>query len=277
MATGYTWLLNGIDLDVETGHLAAVTLWRPPISTRRSPVTIPGMHGSLTSGLPVFEDPQIVIGIRTTQTTQAALEEAVNMVAALLTQPTLTVTRVSGGLTTSARAELVSADMDNDFLAGGTSAPVAVLSIPGVFFRDTAAVSTDFPFTADLVNQEVATLSGSTGPIGDAVIRITGACTNPVVTDPGTGTGISYAGTVASGQYLFMSARPLSARISSSASDWLSGGSDVSPAVSFPAAGRLQLWPVVQSATVRKVLLSATGTGRTGSPKLAVRGQRSYL
>ncbi|MCA1800468.1 MAG: phage tail family protein [Actinobacteria bacterium] len=45
----------------------------------------------------------------------------------------------------------------------------------------------------------VTTLSGSTAPILDAIIRVTGSLTNPRVTDPRTGHYIQYNGVLASG------------------------------------------------------------------------------
>lgn len=283
MTADYTWLLNGYDLDSVTGRLGAVTLWRPPISVRRSPIIIPGQHGSLDLGLPVFEEPTLTIGVRSNGATQAALEAAVSNLVGLLAQPTLTVTRVSGGVTASAVARLTSADIDEGFQPAGAgipgqSTPVAVFALPGVFFREAAAAGADLAFTTDLTNQAVSHLAGSTAPIVDPVVRITGPATQVSVTDPGTATGISWAGTLAAGQYLFLGPKPLSGRISSTSSAWTSGGTDVSPAVSYPAAGRLQLWPVV-GATIddRRILISASGTGRTAATKLAIRAGRSFL
>lgn len=152
-----------------------------------------------------------------------------------------------------------------------------LFAIPGTFFRAAAWTSADLAFAADLTMAELSGLSGSTAPIGDATIRVTGPATSVTVTDPTTGAGITWSGSLAAGQYLFMRPRPLSARISSLSSEWTSGGTDVSTGLDFPAAGRLQLWPVVQSATVRKVLINATGDGRTTATKLAVQAQGAYL
>lgn len=284
MSADLTWLLNGIDLDQASGRLAAVSLWRPPLSVRRSPITIPGAHGSLDPGLPVFEEPTVTIGVSSGgHATQAALEAAVNNVVGLLAQPTLTLTRVSGGITTSAPVKLVSADLDDGFLpaAGGTpgrAVPVAVLAIPSVFLRETVSTGDELAFNTDLTNQQITHLAGSTGPIVDPIIRIQGPCAAVTVTDPGTGTGLSWAGTLAAGQYLFLCPRPLSARISSTATAWTTGGTSELANVGWPAAGRLQLWPVVAgSITDRRVLVTATGAGRTAATKLTVRAGRSFL
>ncbi len=279
MATGdITYKLNGYNLDTGLGaFLTDVTVWRPPVAVRRSPLVIPGVHGTVRGRLPVYDEPQVTIAPKWRVANQAELEERVNQMQALLGQPTLTLSRVSGGVETSAAVELVSIT-PAEFVVADTATCTILLAVPGVFFRGAVATGTDLAFSANLTNAEpLAALSASTGPIGDAILRVTGPCTNPSISDPNTGTGMYYTGTVPAGQYLYLCARPMVARISTSAAAWLSGGSDVSSLAGFPAAGRLQLWPVVQSSTVRKILLSATGSSRTSATKLAIRGQAAYL
>ena len=272
-----TWKLNSYDLDEALGaFLTDTTVWRPNVTVRRSPITIPSVHGTTSPAQVVFDEPQVTISPKWNCASQADLEEKTNHARALFAQPTLLLGRVSGGLETSAKANLVSIS-EADFLVGQTASCVILLAIPGVFFRSTLTTGDDLDFSTDLASVEIGGLSGSTGPVPDATIRITGPCTNPYVTDPLSGTGISWAGTLTAGQYLFLRARPLTGRVSTDPDSWVAGGTDVSAQVSFPAAGRLQLWPVVQTATSRKVLLSATGTGKTAATKLAVSGQGSYL
>ena len=272
-----TWLLNGYDLDTALGlRLGRATQWRVATAIRRSPLVMPGAHGSLSSGRPIFDDTVATAEAWVLASSQDELEEKLNHFEALAVQTALTLTRTSGSLTTSAAVDLVSVT-HSDYVTRTSSRVTVLFAVPGVFFRAAPWTSSDLAFTSSLTNTELTGLSGSTGPIGDAVIRITGPATSVSVDDPMTGTGISWSGTLNAGQYLFLRARPLSGRISSTATDWSSGGSDVSGAVSFPAAGRLQLWPVVQSATVRKILMSATGTGRSTATKLAVQGQGAYL
>ena len=278
MSSEHTWKLNGIDLDTALGDgfISDVSIWRPGASTRRPVVTLNGVHGSISPGLPVFEEAKVNIALRFVEAGQVDLEERVNHVRALFGQPSLTLGRVSGGIETSAAAKL-EAISDDDYVVGLTNRTVIQLALPGVFLRETVATSADLAFNADLLNAEVASLSGSTAPIPDAVVRVTGPATTVSVTDPSSGTGIYWAGTLAAGQYLFLTGRPLDARISANATGWISGGTSQLANVSFPAAGRLQLWPVVQSPTARKVQISATGTGRSAATKLAVRAGRSFL
>lgn len=277
MSSLFTWRLNGLDLDSLTtyGLIVEPSVWRPPISTRLQSIEIPGRHGELSPGLPVFEAPLITISVWRTGT-QAAIEEATNALIAVLTQPTVTVTRESGGLVTTAVAKLASMAFEG-FIVGSTSRATAVLRIPGVFFRDAAAVGADNTFSANLTNVAVPHLAGATAPITDAVIRILGPCTNPSITDPTTGTGISWTGSVPADEYLFLRPERISAVRSTLDSTWLSGGSGANGGVDYPAAGPLQLWPMVDSPTVRTVRFSATGTGRTTATRLTIRAARSYL
>lgn len=281
MSTEHTWRVNGMDLDDagSLGWLMEGTMWRPPVGTRRRAVVVPGRHGTLSPTLPEFEEPIVRLTCRTlpTLTTHTTIAAAVDALTALVTQPAPTLTRISAGVTASARAELVSITSD-DFSISLRAVTTVLFAIPGVFLSETATVGTDLAFSADLVSAEVSHLAGLTGPVGDAVVRITGPATNPAVTNPITGTGISWTGVVPAGQYLFMSAATLTARLSAASGDWLAGGTPVTATVSYPPAGGLQLWPTVSpTPTDRKALLSATATGKSAATKLAVRAGRWFL
>lgn len=472
MSSLLTWRINGLDLDdfASFGLIVEPSMWRAPVSTRLVSIEIiPGRHGVLSPGLPVFEAPLITLSVWRAGT-QAQIEEATNALVAVLTQPTVTVTRESAGLVTSAPAKLVSIGFEN-FLVDTTSRATAVLRIPSVFFRGaietTAEVrrnyctaprataawgafagtggavttttpadarwkggtarravwttagtglgyvssaaagamavgetwliamrvavvgysgvlglsvggtnaptvtsgalntidhgdgtvtlwrtvtctslgagtgafvffvyitngqvghelwvgdaiaekgatsfagyfdggyspvlglipawtgtvnasestlstgsETSYAFTSDLTNVAIHHLAGSTAPITDPIIRITGPCTNPTITDPTTGTGISWTGTVAASTYLYLHPDRLTARTSASDTAWLSGGTNVSSGIDYPAPGPLQLWPMVDSFTSRTIRLSATGTGKTAATRLTVRAARSFL
>ena len=279
MVGDITWKINGYDLDTALGaFLTDVSVWRPNVAARRSPITIPGAHGTINPGLPVFDEPQVTIVPKWYAASQAQLEEFTNHARALFGQPAIVLSRVSGGVETSAVANLVSIT-EGDFIVGNMASCTVLLAIPGVFFRGAEVTSDDAAFDSDLVDVELdADLSGSSAPIGDAVFRITGPASSVSLTDPLTGTGLSWAGSLTAGQYLYLSGKPLDARISTSSSAWASGGTSELANLDWPAAGRLQLWPVVQTASVRKVLVSAAGGGRTiGVTKLAVRAKASYL
>jgi len=273
-----TWKANGIDIDTALGAvLVDSTTIRPEVIARQSLITIPGQHGAIMPGLPVYEPATVALGIYWQQNTQTTLEEKVNQAHALFTQPSLTLTRVSGSLETYATARLTSLS-PNGFLVNQMESAIATFTIPGVFFRTTSSDSSAISFAGDLTNTTLSILAGSTGPVADATIRVTGPCLNPQVTNPTSGTGLYYSGMVAYGEYLFMSSNQLKARISTSSTAWSSGGTDVTANLDWPSTGRLQFWPVVQTATTRTMLFSATGSSRvSGQTYLTFRGQRSYL
>lgn len=275
MASDYTWLLNGVDLDHATLGLAAVTLWRPPISNRRAPVTVPGRHGTIRSGLPVFEEPSLTIGVRTTDTTMAALEAAVNRVAGLLTQPSLTLTRVSGGITMSTPAEVVSSDMDAGFVYRTMSTPTAILALPDVFFTEAAQVSPLLGWGG--VAQPVPHLAGASAPIQGAVFRAQGPLSAAGWTCGNSGTSIWVSGvSVAGGEWLFVRPGDLRAWVSSLASEWAPAGTDVSGRLDWGVAGSLQPWPKVESLSEpSRLLLASSQVG--SSPGWVVRAGRSFL
>lgn len=273
-----SWSINGLTVADALGlHLLRETTWALNVTARQSPIEIPGEHGSVQVGLPTYESGTVTMSALAVASSEAAVESAIAQFKALCGSPSLVLTRTSGDVTATAAARLVSV-APADWAPGAWSVRiVAIFAIPGVFLRGPVWTSADIAAMWDLSAAELTGLSTSTAPIGDAIMRATGPCTNPYVSDPSTGTGLSYIGTVAAGQYLFLAARPLTARLSSSSADWLSGGTDVSAALTYPGAGRLQLWPVVQTATTRKVQVSMTGSGRTSATKLAVRGQAAYL
>ena len=244
--TDCTWLINGFDLDQLSYGLLAATVWRGKISARRSTAVVPGRHGVVTTGMPPTWDEALVsITHAAQESSQADLEAAVNRLLTVLTQPELVLTRISGGIVASAKAELVSVDPGADFLAGSWAETVAVLAIPDVFFVEAAASST-VAFATDLVGAEITGLRGSSAPVVDAVVRLTGPHVGPLsLTDTGSGTGLAVADAgLAAGEYLFVDAADLRAWRSASADEWVPAGATLP--VDYPARGPLQLWPAVE-------------------------------
>ena len=303
-------MLNGLDLE-PYGVQQRGTLWRAPISTRRHPVAIPGLHGTLAAQRPpVFGEPSVVWRLWHEGLSPADLEHVVNLVVAALAQPSLTLTRslLVGGVRVehSAPAELVSVDW-GAFIAKSHAEATIMFAVPGVFFRD----GNTTPWTALVGSGLTATiphLSDSTGPIPDAIIRFTGPITNPSITDTNSGTSLSWTGTVAAGEYLFLDASRLTAR-KAGADAWLSGGTLVG-SVDYGGDGPLQLWPAIVTVgstyTVtplspgmllspstllipdgapsgqgeslgRQVQVSVSGSGMTAATQVAVRAEGSYL
>jgi len=260
-----SYLLNGVD--AQAWRVQRDSLWRPPVSARSNLLSIPGKHGNINPGLPEFDEPQIplVFSLRARKS-QADLETQAEALLRQLGQPDLVLTRVSGEVTASAPARLISV-AHSDFLAGWHAKITAIVGLPSVFLRGKAVESKTFPLGA----AEVGSLAGSTAPIPDAVIRVSGPATKIVVADPRYGTGLSWSGSLAAGQYLYLDAGSLRSWVSGSASAWTPGAQ--AGVVDYPAGGILQLWPDGGG----KVKASVAGVGTSSATSWAVYAGKSYL
>jgi hypothetical protein len=268
-----SWLLNDVDL-AEFG-VTRGSVFRAPVSVRGELLTIPGQHGGAGGNrLPVFEAAPVtlefVIHGPDTNTRAADLY-------GLLAAPTLTLTRVDGEITASARAVLLSVapgEYVNDVYAQFT----VVLQIPAVFFRALPHVATVKAGRVEVLPQ----LAGSTAPITDAIFRLPASCTAAQITCPVTGTGLTWAGGAHPGQYLYLCARTLRAWVSASPDGFTNPGASFGTA-DFPPAGRLQLWPATggESTSDRQVAVVVTGTGINNDAdpthQVAVHAAAAYL
>ena len=272
-----SWRINGVDPEAVTGALLRGTVWRPSVSTRRPVVEIPGVHGTIDIGqLPVFAEPTVLWRLYHQGATPEDHEQLVGSVLAMVSAPKLVLSRVVAGKVTEAAAKLITADWGDGL--NPTAELKVAFAIPGVFFRD----GNTTPWTALVGSGLTATiphLSDSTGPIPDAIVRFTGPITNPSITDTNSGTSLSWTGTVAAGEYLFLDASRLTAR-KAGADAWTAGGTLVG-SVDYGGDGPLQLWPAVvtvgSSSLARQVSVSVAGSGMTAATQVAVRAEGSYL
>lgn len=274
MSADITWTLAGID--TRRWLIQAGSLWRPAVAVRRSVLTIPGRHGVVrTPRPPVFEEPVVSLEMRC-KGVMSSLEAAYNELQALLTAPGLVLGRTSGGITTSAPVEFVTAS-PGQFIAD-TLADISVqLAVPGVFLRSASVDSTpEVVTTGEVVT--LAALGAGTAPVSDAVLRFRGAATSVTIVDVTSGTGISWTGSLSNSQFLFLHPATASARIGT-ASDWASGGTDASGGLSYPAPGLLQIWPRMLAAdpAARAARVTVTGAGFDANTTLTVRAQPAYL
>lgn len=270
------WQLSGID--ARRWRIRRASLWRPPVTVRRSTVVIPGQHGVTGAGLPVFDEPTVSLTLMPTAVMdQDELEGAANELTAILSAPDLTLTRTSGDLVTTARAALVSINPGR-FLAAQHARFTVALAIPGVFLHG-PTTTTDLGTVSHSDMVEVPGLGVGTAPVTDATLRVRGPATMVRVYDEATGTGIEWSGSLSSSQYLYLHPDTLTARRSTSTSAWTSGGTNVTSGVDYPPAGVLQAWPVMAEADPadRHVRLRVEGSGFGSSTSLAVRAAPAYL
>ncbi|MFE3461376.1 hypothetical protein ACFXKD_27850 [Nocardiopsis aegyptia] len=178
---------------------------------------------------------------------------------------------------------LMIASTTPDLLTTTTARLALLLQVPGALWRDTDT-STWGPATLATLAAaaEVDTLTGSTGPITDAIIRIRGTASQPSVTDTGTGGTVTYTGSLTSGQRLLLDcARMRAARVSTDTWD-LSAGTDVTGAIAAtgPRSGSrwLHLAPQIIGAdpAIRQIRITAAAASQTGAT-VEIRARRAYL
>ena len=274
------WRINGVGAD-RLGVQMRGTLWRPPIAVRRHPVGIPGAHGELSAGLPVFDAPTLPLEVRHLGSTVEQLDAAASAMVALVSQPTLVLSRVvtsPDGVesVTSAPADLVSVAW-GDFFFSAIAKATILLAIPGVFLRAPASNSGSVPLSAASQTVEVASLAGSSGAITQGVVRVRGPLTSLSLTCPRSGTGLSWAGSLTSTQHLYLDIATLRAWKTTSESLWAPGGTDESARVDYPPAGQLQVWPrVTADSTVVELLVAVAGQSAE-TTAMVVRAGRSFL
>ena len=271
-----SWSLNGVGMDryvVQRG-----TLWRPAVSVRANLVTVPGRHGVINAdSAPSFDEPQVVL-VLAALGGEGDLEAAQSELTGLLSLPGLSVARTAGGVTASAPARLVSVAV-GDYWPGQAAVFTVTLALPTVFLRGPVGTSAAVPFVSDRTI-EVPHLGVSSGPVTDAVIRVSGPVAVVSVTDVVTGTGLSVSGAgLASGSYLYLDAGRLRAWRTTNSAAWTPSGTDVSSRLDYPAAGVLQVWARMRGVDPgnRVAAVRVTGTGRAQTTTVAVRAAPSYL
>lgn len=153
-----------------------------------------------------------------------------------------------------------------------------VVRIPGVFWSDGAGpqVAMDpAPTATGLIN--LSNLHGGSAPITDATVSLLGPFNGKAsVTDPVSGTGLSWQGTVPAGTYLFLDAKSLRAWTSPSSGAWFSG-TDVSSGLDYPPVGPLQLMPVATTAGTTYSLAFALPAANPAADAVRVRAERKFL
>lgn len=243
---------------------------------------VPGRHGSVVSPRTATLEPATVtLTVDMVVTDAQELDEVTNYLQSILVRPlgvtlTRTVTLRAGGTrSASAKAWLVSLTHTDPQGIGLLVTWTAVLTVPDVTFRGTVANSA--PLDANK-NMTVAlpTLAGSSAPVRDAILQLSGPAVAFSWTCPQSGTGISWAGSLLADSYLYVDAATLTAWKTASASAWVLEGTVETANLDYPAAGPLQLWPRVSGgSTVVEVAIA--GNGRTTATDLVVRAAPTYL
>ena len=248
----YTYSINGIDLDrwdvmLGTTHQLGATM-------ARSVVSVPGMDGEIISGRSAAEAPLLTLVLDPKKTATTTLDAAVDDLATLLSAPTITVQRITTGSTRQAVGVLVGHTWDpNMFYTDQLSSVSITLSIPGVWWRDTATADSTL-----VAGSNTLTTAVGSAPITDAIIRFALDAANPSLTDVATGTGISVAYDATAAEYIFVDVDQLQAWKSTSSSQWTRPGSGLlDSSVSYPGPGPLRISPVLTAVRREAVLTSS--------------------
>ncbi|WP_433235547.1 hypothetical protein ACQPYK_25530 [Streptosporangium sp. CA-135522] len=287
-----TYVLDGVPLDHPSGcwRLKKGTKRRPLPGARSVSVAVPGRAGDLP--IMGLDHEATSFGLALTVYSRTPdghnggfeqLEANMEALGALLgvRHRLITCKWVAGSIIRVAGVTIEAVSEPEVNVGAALARLTAVVKVPGVYWRDEA----DSTWTGTLPGAEqiVTPLAGSTGPIVDALLRVTGPAVNPSVTDVATGGTVAYAGTVPAGQHLLIDCGRLQAATVTTDTWDLSTGSDVTGKVNATGPGSAFRWLHLTPAMAlgdphsRAVLVSAAASSTTGASALKIRARRSYL
>lgn len=153
-----------------------------------------------------------------------------------------------------------------------------VVNIPGVFWSDPVGpVVSQGPAATVTGAFALPLLAGGSAPITDAIIRFKGPFNGVVaVSDPASGAGLSWSGTLTATQYAFLNADTLKAHISTSATSW-NTGTDATSGLDYPPPGPLVLTPSALAGGVSYSLNYSRPAALTSVDAVGVRAERRFL
>ncbi|MFF0770984.1 hypothetical protein ACFYUK_19015 [Nonomuraea wenchangensis] len=289
---GATYFLDGVPLDHPAGcwRLKKGTKRRPLPGVRSVALSVPGRAGDLP--VPGLDHEATTLALAFTvysYTPSGAdggaqqMEHNLEALGALLgtRHRLMTLKWVTGTIVRVAGA-VVEATSEPEYFPGAAMARLtAVVKIPEVYWRDEADAT--WAGTLPGAGQIVTPLAGSTGPIVDAMLRITGPAVQPSVRDVATSGTVAYTGTVQAGEHLLIGCRNLTAAVVTTNTWDLTGGTDVTGDINATGPSSAFRWlHLTPAMTVgdphsRVVLVDATAFGTSGESALKIRARRSYL
>jgi hypothetical protein len=157
----------------------------------------------------------------------------------------------------------------------------AVVKIPAVYWRD--PVEAVWTGSANAASQLITPLAGSTGPIVDALVRVTGPAVNLSVTDVATGATVGRPSGLLAGERLLIDCGQMRARLITTDTWDFTSGADVTGQITAAGPGSASRWLHLTPAIAvgdphsRTVLVTAAATSTTAASALEVRARRSFL
>jgi hypothetical protein len=287
-----TYTVDGVPLDHPAGcwKLLAATQVRPLPGARAASVSVPGRPGELPTVREGFETTTVGLTLAVTGMTPegidqgaAGLEDNLRALYGVFgTRHRLLDVRytpAAGTLELAADAKAVTASEPTVWTGAARARLTVVLRIPGVFWRDPAPV--DWSTSTLGAPVRVSTLDGSSAPVLDAILRITGPVTGLRITDIETDGWLAYPGSLAAGRQLRMHCGRMDAHeapsvtwdgVEANATGRILGGG--------PGSGFLflALTPApVTSAHDRGVRVLVEGAGTTEATLVELRARRAFL
>lgn len=252
---------------------------RTPVAFRSVDVDVPGVDGNIPIYGENIEATALSLELNV-YGSPGEVEERVGFLRSLLgrtTGPLMVGKR--GGLVAEAKPVSMSDPVEADHYARLS----VTLAIPAGVWRGAEATWTH-PAPTSSTPQVVTALDGSSRPITDSLLLITGPATTPIVTDTATGSTVRYTGQVSAGQKLLIDTAEWRAVLGSTVS-WGSVGTNATDKVvaTGPRSDThlLPLTPIPgltesnELTTAPKLAFTATST--TEATALQVRGRTSHL
>ncbi|MEU2971721.1 hypothetical protein [Nocardiopsis alba] len=242
-----TYTVDGVPLDAPGWRLAPGTALRPLPAVRTAEVQVPGRAGDLpVTGLDLEATTlgmTLWVGPRTPDGSLggfAGLEENLAALTSLFGARHRMLDlrfHVDADTVRQADAEVVTAAEPEVNVASATALLTVLFRVPGVYWRDPDASSWEAPMGTESPPEGVAVdaLSGSTAPIVDARLVLSGPLARPEVTDVATGGGFRWDGTLTANQALEVDCERMTARV-------LPEGRDVTGSVTAFGPGSASRW-----------------------------------
>jgi hypothetical protein len=287
-----TYIVDGVPLDHPAGcwRLLAATQVRPLPGARTASVSVLGRPGELPTVGEDFETTTVgltlgVHGVDPDGIDQGAtgLDHNLRALYALFgTRHRLLEVRyraAPGEPELAAAAKVVTASEPTVWTGAARARLAVVLRVPGVFWRD--AEPGDWSTTTLDAPVRVSTLDGSTAPVLDAILRITGTVTGLRVTDVETGGWLSFSGSLAAGRQLRVHCGRMDAHEALGVSwDGVEANATGRIVTGGPGSGFrfLALTPApITSVHDRGVRLLVTGTATSDATRVELRARRAFL
>lgn len=279
-----TYAIDGAPLDHPAGlwSIEAATSAGQPINPRAVNQVVPGFDGIMPVAYESLEAPPQVIALSvggdgSGGETDLGLQQNLNALGALFRNATL-LTKTVDGVSRTATVQLGSLSAP-EYAPDATAKVTATLRLVKSYWRGPSGDYSRLHPPLGGVNR-VTTLDGSSGPVDDALILITGPIANPRVTDLASGEWVQANFTVAAGEKLLINCATWQARRGTTVT-YAGGGSIVSQTLSASKgrAALLRLTPAMTAGDPldTRVTVSLTGTGDNADTTLGIRAQPAFF